>query len=149
MILAVLAGLSIRNVAQEGSYMARFTEKMSKIEYQKIKKKEIEDFKPLSFYLGRTRERSILHPAPKEPEESAPVTAAAEPLPMLKDKAAGLTLKGISWGKSPKAMIKIGEEDRIYFVSQGQAIGATDIEVKLISRDKVTIGYEEEEMDLL
>jgi len=148
-ILAILASLAIYKVVNAGSYMARFTKKMSKIEYQKIKRKEIEDFKPLSFYMGKIRERNILRPVPKEPEKKEPKARPAESATTLKSEAAGFTLKGISWGKSPKAIIKIEENDRVYFVSQGQAIGATGIKVKLISREKVTIGYEEEEMDLL
>ena len=60
-----------------------------------------------------------------------------------------LKLVGISWGQSPKAMIRSKKEQNTYFLRQEQIIGITGIEVKTIFKDKVIISYQGEEKELL
>ena len=94
------------------------------------------------------RKRDIFRPAPKETEaeEAKPVVSDS-----LKKGAEDLKLQGIAWGPAPKAMIlwQKDKESNMYFLTNGQEIGATGIKVKEIYRDKVMIGNDEEEMELL
>ena len=99
---------------------------------------------------GSVKKRNILLPAPLVPAEEGgtePVLrASAKKLATL---ASNLALQGISMGKTPKVMIRDEGEDKMYFLKEGQVIGATRIKVKSISRDEVIISYGEEEMELL
>ncbi|MBL7158517.1 MAG: hypothetical protein ISS91_03320 [Candidatus Omnitrophica bacterium] len=106
-----------------------------------------EPFKKVEFYLDALRKRDIFHPVPKgaAPE---PGTASKE---SLKNAAANLKLQGISWGDKPTVMILLQteKESKMYFLIQGQPIGATGIKVKYIYRDRVVIERGGSEMELL
>lgn len=112
------------------------------------KRKTIEVFKPLSFYMEAVEERNILNAAPKEIEE-ADIVEEEEAEPQLPELASLFKLQGISWGAIPKAMIQDTGDGQMFFLKKGQRIGATGIDVREITKDKVTIGFEEEEMELL
>ena len=149
-IVIILAAAVIYNLTVRRPSIAKITAEISKIEFQKMKKSAIENFKPLSAYLENVEKRNILHPAPvakkksDTPGKRKPVMAST-----LTNMSKGLKLKGISWGKSPKAMIKDEKDDKIYFVKPGQTVGSSGVEVKSISKDKVLIGYGTEEKELL
>jgi len=124
-------------------------EKASRMPVPKAKREAIEPFKPLSFYLDAVKKRDILSPAPKPEEKKSALEKEEPPKPKLAELAAGLTLQGISWGAVPKAIIKSEDDEQIFFLKEGQLIGATTIKVKSITKDKVMISHGEEEMELL
>lgn len=113
-------------------------------------KKEPAPLKPEDFYTAEIQKRDIFSPVPELREEKPVIV---EPVKKDKDKlieaSAGLTLKGISWGDFPKAMIKHEKENKVYFLKPGQMIGSTGIKLKEVLKNKVVIEYEEEEMELL
>lgn len=107
----------------------------------------IETLKPIGTYLAQVAKRDIFKPAPKGPVSSAAVEEGTSV--RLKEAAQDLKLEGISWGQDSKAMIMNTKENKMYFLSEGQPIGASGLEVKEIQRDKVVIGNDTEEIDLL
>ena len=127
--------------------MREFSESASGLQFEMAKRKPIEAFKPLSFYMERVEKRNIFQPAPKVKKEV--VVIKEPPRKKLAELASDFTLQGISWGEVPKAMIMTGVDEQIFFLKEGQKIGITGITVKSIMRDKVMISYGEEEMELL
>jgi hypothetical protein len=109
--------------------------------------KKVEPFKALNYYLGEIRNRDIFRPAPK----GVTTGARREVSDSLKKAAENLKLKGVSWGETPKAMIlwQDDKDSKIYFLTEGQEIGTMGIKVKEIYRNKVKIGDDKEEMELL
>ncbi len=55
-------------------------------------------------------------------------------------------LVGILWSDNPQAMIENSQEQRTYFVSNGDKIG--ELTVKKILRDKVMLGKDDQEWEL-
>ena len=45
-------------------------------------------------------------------------------------------------------MLQIEKDGKVYFLKEGQMIGTTGIEVKSIMKNKVMLGYGDEEMEL-
>lgn len=111
-------------------------------------KAPIEVLKTLATYIARANKRDIFSPAPKA-EAGKVDNSAEQALEQLRQAAAELKLEGISYGDEPKAMIMNTKENKMYFLSEGQPIGATGLEVRKIVKDKVVIGSGTEEMDLL
>ncbi|HOX09758.1 MAG TPA: hypothetical protein PLA52_03850 [Candidatus Omnitrophota bacterium] len=109
-------------------------------------KAEVERFAPLESYLAETRKRNIFRPAPKDESKGAPTSREA--MEKLKEAARDLKVVGISWGETPKALIRSERDKTTYFLKQGQQIGATDVDIRMITKQKVTIGYKTEEFEL-
>lgn len=154
MLVAVLVGLTAIVGHQVFRKQFRIEELMaavSKIKFETSESKTIEDFQPAAYYLELVQERDMFNPATKvekvviKPPEPPP---PPPPKPQLQDMAKGLKMVGIAWGTSPKAMIKDEATQEIYFLQEKELIGKTQIEVRTILRDKVIIGYEQEEMGL-
>lgn len=146
--LAVTVALVIYASTSKRQDTMKITDAVSKIQIASVGGKEkIEPLKKLNSYIEEIRRRDIFRPAPKEvQEETKPAVSDT-----LKKTAESLKLQGISWGPSPKAMIlwQNDKESNMYFLMKGQEIGATGVRVKEIQRDKVVIGTDEEEMELL
>lgn len=148
-ILVILTILVIHYAVNKGPNIAGITDAISKISYQAVKKGSVENFKPVAFYIEQIRRRDIFKPSPRaETKVVAPAPRAKEMRAKLKELVKDLKLVGISWGKSPKAMIRSEKKKKTYFLRQGQMIGTTGIKVKTISKDKVVINYQGEEMGL-
>lgn len=152
-LMAVLVGLA-GIVGQQAFYKkSRIEELMaavSRIKFEAPEPEAIEDFYPADYYLDQVRQRNIFRPALEaekvaiKPIEPPP----APPKPKLPDMVRGLKMVGIAWGDAPKVMIKDEATQEVYFLREKEFIGKTQIEVRAILRDKVIVGYEEEEMEL-
>ncbi|MFH0764503.1 MAG: hypothetical protein V1927_05815 [Candidatus Omnitrophota bacterium] len=128
--------------------IAKVTKALSDIQIQETgKKPQIEALKPISDYLAQIKKRGILA-APSKAEKPPPLAKGKEPASKLNDLAKDLKLKGIAWGKSPKAIVSNEKENRTYFLGEAQVIGSTGIEIKVILKHKVIISYGNEEMEL-
>ena len=132
-------------------YIGRPRPSISKIEAsvpkaQPLKASAVEPFKPLETYKAAVKARDIFREAPKEEEKGAPTSKEAQA--KLKEIASDLKLVGISWGEDPKALIRSEKDKDTYFLGKGQQIGTTEAEVKDIEKNKVIIGYQDEEMEL-
>ena len=146
-VLTIFTGMVVHYAVNKKPNIARITSAISKIQIQALKNKRvIETFKPVDFYLEAVEKRNVF-----EPSASSFVKASApekQAIDELKEMVVDFSVKGISWGIVPKVMIKDEKEDKVYFLKQGQTIGATGIEVKTIYKDKVVITYGEGEMEL-
>ncbi|MFH1189707.1 MAG: hypothetical protein V1682_03370 [Candidatus Omnitrophota bacterium] len=146
-LVAILA-LVIYTSAGKRQDTTKITEAVSKIQIASMTGREkIEPLKEADFYLDQVRNRDIFHPSLKETEAEPEQNVSDS----LKKAADPLKLQGISWGDVPKAMIlwQADKESKMYFLKVGQEIGATGIKVKDISKNKVMIGDDKEEMELL
>jgi hypothetical protein len=126
----------------------KITDAVSKIQIASAGGKEkIEPLKKADFYLGEIRKRDIFRPVPKEEVIEAKPAVSGR----LKKAAENQKLQGIAWGAVPKAMIlwQNDKENSMYFLTKGQTIGSTGVRIKDIKKDKVIIGDDEEEMELL
>jgi len=151
-ILVILAVSIVNYAVRARPNVAKISEAISKMPAPAVKKKkEIEAFKPASIYIDEIRKRNIF--VPYAAKEEKPVIAAPreeeKAQETLKKIAASIKLQGISWGKNPKAIIKHVGEDKMYFLKEGQMLGATGVELKEIHKNKVVISYKGEEMELL
>ncbi|MBL7069665.1 MAG: hypothetical protein ISS34_07400 [Candidatus Omnitrophica bacterium] len=128
--------------------VAKITEVASAVKPLLAKKADIENFKPMPYYLMEIDKRNIFQPAPKLNEK---VISSRERTSMeeLQEISGDFKLQGISWGKMPKVMIKSEKEDKIYFLKEGQMIGATNIKVEKIFNNKVIVSCEDAQMELL
>ncbi len=109
---------------------------------------DIEPFKQIEFYLQEAGRRNIFQPVPDEPEG-----------PMIKEKPKEdtkkklqeiiqtLTLRGISWGDEPKAIIK-DKDGQLYFLKEGQPIGTSGARIKKIEKEKVIIQYKDAQSEM-
>lgn len=109
-------------------------------------KKEVEPLKPLDTYISEIKQRDIFRPVPKE--LSVGTSTSKEAMERLKDAARDLKVVGISSGDNPTALIHSTRDNSTYFLKKGQKIGKTDVEIREISKQKVTIGYQDEKLDL-
>jgi type II secretory pathway component PulC len=96
----------------------------------------------LADYLSQIERRDIFHLVPLKKEETIPT--AKETLVSL---SGNLKLVGIIWGKSPQAMIEDKQENKTMLLNQGDEIGK--LKIRQILRDRVILGYEDQEMELM
>jgi hypothetical protein len=66
----------------------------------------------------------------------------------LKEAARDLKVVGISWGETPKALLRSEKDKTTYFLKKGQLIGTMDVDIREITKQKVTIGYKSEQFEL-
>ena len=97
--------------------------------------------KPFSFYQEVIKPRDIFRMGQKPSLDSADVISS-------KAAEASQTLKmvGISWSDQPDAMIEDTKSGKTYFVKKGQMVG--DFKVVAVYKDRVTLRYGEENIDL-
>lgn len=147
-ILLTLVVLIAYVAIKERPRVSTITGRLSAISAEPVKKEMIEEFKPISSYLAEVEKRDVFQPVSltKQAVAASPQKAAMD---KLREIAVDFKLQGISWGQSPKVMIKSEKESRMYFLGEGQAIGSTGVKIKVIHKSKVVIGYENAEMELL
>jgi Tfp pilus assembly protein PilP len=146
-LIAVLALVGVIFVL----YIGRPRQNTSKIEAKIPKarpaeKSPVEPFKPLDTYVAAVKQRDIFKAVPKEEVKGAPTSREAQA--KLKEIARDLKLVGISWGEDPKALVRSEKDKDTFFARKGQDIGTTEAKIKEITKNKVTIGYQDEEMEL-
>lgn len=112
------------------------------------RKSGIELFKPFDFYSNLLRKRNIFI-ASSDKEAQIGVSQRSAQAPAVAEILKEIKLKGIAWGKYPKVIIKNEKEDKVYFLTEGQMIGSTGIEIKVILKHKVIIRYNDEELELI
>ena len=148
--LVVIVALVIYSSLSKRQDTTRITDAVSKIQIASVAGREkIEPLKEESFYLDQIKKRDIFHPPLKEKEPEAKIEQDVSD--SLKKATQNLKLQGISWGDTPKAMIlwQSDKEGKMYFLKAGQAIGSTGIKVKEVHRNKVIVGDDKGEMELL
>ena len=145
--LGAITVIVVHSAVNRRQDIAAITKAVSQTQGPAVMEKKVDTFKPVSFYLDTAKKRDIFTPVQQIEKKIAYQTKPI--LDKLKDLAANLILKGIAWGDIPKVMIGNKEEGKVYFLKEGQIIGATGIEVKTILRNKVVISYEGEELELL
>lgn len=147
--LVLLMIYAITVAVNKGSSVGKLMQSISHIKFEKSTSEVIEAYQPVDHYLGQVRGRDIFNPVGEVRTQVMPEPLPPEPpKPKLKEKATGLTVVGIAWGETPKAMIQDAATQEIYFLKKDDMIGKTEIRVKDILRGKVVIGYDEEEMEL-
>ena len=132
------------------SSIGKLKQSISHIKFERSTLEAIEPYQPVDYYLGQVRGRDIFNPVGEVKTQAIPEPLAPPepPKPKLKENATGLTVVGIAWGETPKAMIQDAATQEIYFLKKDDRIGKTEIKVKDILRGKIVISYGEEEMDL-
>ena len=129
---------------------------VDQIKFPDMESRQIAKFQDLAVYLDRVQQRDIFNifEVKKEPEEAKPVEPPlSEPPPPpkvpIQDKAKGLKLIGISWGRNPKAMIRNEKNQEVYFLGIGENIKGTDIYIKDVLQNEVVIISEDDTMSML
>ena len=114
--------------------------------------------RPLEDYVGEVTKRDLFNlvppPKPEKPEQKAELVKPPEPaqppkptpLEVLREKAKTLKLVGISWGKTPTAMIEDTAKRETSFLEAGQFIN--EIRIKAILKDRAVLSYGNAEYDL-
>lgn len=148
--LVLLMVYAMTAAVNKRSSIGKLMQSISHIKFEKSTSGAIEAYQPVDYYLGQVRGRDIFNPVGEVKTQAIPEPLAPPepPKPKLKEKAIGLTVVGIAWGETPQAMINADLTQEIYFLKKGDKIGKTEIEVREIFRDKVILGFEEEEMEL-
>lgn len=112
---------------------------------------------PLEYYLSPIRKRALFKivrdepPAPPAPLVVKPAAPAAPsvsvvPVKTLAELSADLSLVGVLQSAEPQAIILNRKSQKTHYLSVGQAIG--EIRVVKIQQDRVTLGYNDETLDL-
>lgn len=123
--------------------VARIINAISGIKAQVLKKKDIETFKPLNFYVEEIRKKDIFSPASSESIGSkTPYVPSG-----LRELAKNLSLVGIYMGMYPEAMVEDKTEKKTYFLKQGNEIKG--LKVKEILPDRIILEYKGEEMEFM
>jgi len=103
--------------------------------------RDVSALKGLIYYVDGIGKRDIFRMGGKFDSEAEP--AAVSKLVELTQK---LKLVGISWSDDPDAMIEDSAMSKTFFVKKGQMIG--ELTVDNISKDRVTVRYGKEVVDL-
>ncbi len=148
--LALLMVYSIIVAVNRESSIGRLMRSISHIRFEKSASQAVEAYQPVDYYLGQVRVRDIFNPVGEVKTQAMPepLPPPEPPKPKLKEMANGLSVVGIAWGETPKAMIQDSATQEIYFLKKDDTIGKTEIRVKDIFRSKIVISHGEEEMEL-
>lgn len=149
LVLVAVAAVAIFFLISRTPSIDRVSRQVAGIPVQLRPQRTIEAFKPLNYYVEEVNERDIFQPTPKDPEEIEIPPEDLAPEETLLDLAATLKLQGISWGGTPKAMVKDTSDNQMYFLKEGQAVGATGIKIKTIEKNRIVLIYGEEELELM
>lgn len=154
-LVLILVGLALTAVyyaVNKKPDVDKLMASVSRIKFEALQSQPIEQFKELGYYLDRFKTRDIFNAtakvAPPVVVEEAPKPPPPPPPPKLKDLVRGFKVVGIAWGDVPTAMISDSATHNVFFLKQGDIIEGTQITIKKISRDKVTVASGEEELDL-
>jgi len=147
--LVLLLVYSITVAVDRKSGIAKLLRDISHIKFEQSASQAVEAYQPVDYYLGQVRGRDIFNPMDEIKALVMPEPLPPEPpKPKLKEMANGLSVVGIAWGETPKAMIQDAATQEIYFLEKDDTIGKTEIKVKDIFRTKIVVGYGDEEMEL-
>jgi len=149
-ILVVLMVYAMTVAISKKSGITKLMQTISHIKFEQSAASGIEAFQPVDYYLGQVRSRDIFNPLGEVKTQVVPelLPPPAPPKPKLKEMVTGLSVVGIAWGETPKAMVQDSATQDIYFLKKGDSIGKTEIKVKDILRSKIVVSYEEEELEL-
>ncbi|MFH1505322.1 MAG: hypothetical protein ABIH08_08085 [Candidatus Omnitrophota bacterium] len=115
--------------------------------------------KPSDYYLNRVQYRDVfskyIQEAPKAKETSLNVAIEPEKTNQaIKEKVNNFKLVGIAWAEAEddlagviEAMIEDTTEGKAYFLEEREYIGKTEVFIKKIYRDRVILGYQEQELE--
>ena len=149
--LVFLMVYAITVTVDRNSSIAKLMQSISHIRFERSTLRDIEAYQPVDYYLGQVRSRDIFNPVGEvttQVMQERPMPPPEPPKPKLREMANGLSVVGISWGETPKAMIQDSATQEIYFLKKDDMVGKKEIKVKDILRNKVVISYGEEEMEL-
>jgi len=148
--LVLLMVYSITVAVNRKSSITKLMQSISHVRFAKSASQTIEVYQPVDYYLGQVRGRDIFNPVGEVKGQVMPeaLPPPEPPKPKLKEMVGGLSVVGIAWGETPKAMIQDAATQEIYFLKKDDLIGKTEIKVKDILRGKIVISYGEEEMEL-
>jgi len=150
-LVVLLFFVSLREKPEVSSVVAA----ISKIKLPEVESKPVVAFEKLSHYLDQIKKRDIfsIFQEKKAPVKVAEAVKAPEPPPVpvvpIEQKAKSIKLIGISWGENPKAMIRNTNTQNVQFVTVGEKIDETDLEVKEILKNEVILTSEGQEMSLM
>ncbi|MBL7157625.1 MAG: hypothetical protein ISS92_05660 [Candidatus Omnitrophica bacterium] len=149
-ILTILVACAVYYAIDQKPKISKITEGISMAALSETPKNTAgEELEPIDSYVSMARKRDIFRPMPEKEQKAVQVESVQSGAEELKTLAGSLKLKGISWGESPKAMIKHEGEGKVYFLKPGQTIGSTGISVKEIFKNSVVIRHDGDEMELL
>ncbi len=105
----------------------------------------------LEYYLGPIQKRPLFKIIKSEPQKFVAAKPAVRtpplvPVKTLADLSADLSLVGVLQSGEPQAIILNRKSQKTHYVSVGQTLG--EVRVVRIQQDRVTIGYNEETLDL-
>ena len=148
--LVLLMVYAVTVAVNKKSSIGKLMQSISHIKFGKSTSEAVEAYQPVDHYLGQVRGRDIFNPVGEVKTQVMPEPLAPPepPKPKLKEMVGGLSVVGIAWGETPKAMIQDAATQEIYFLKKDDLIGKTEIKVKDILRGKIVISYGEEEMEL-
>lgn len=156
MVLFGLVILLFFVVLKEKPEVSSVVAAISKIKLPEVEPKQVVAFEKLSHYLGQIKKRDIFSvyvDKSKIPVKIAEPVKVVEPPPIpivpIEQKAKSIKLIGISWGARPKAMIRNTNNQSVQFVTVGEKIDDTDLEVKKILKNEVILISEGQEMSLM
>jgi len=159
-LMAVLAGLVVLTfyvIFRDRPDVASLKAAVQKINFGDAAPEQAAPFQDEVYYVEQAKKRDIFNifVEKKEPvavvEEAPPPSPPPPPEPPkvpIEDKAKGLKLIGISWGASPKAMIKNEKTQEVLFVAQGDVVQDTEVTVQEITKDEVILASGEDTMSL-
>jgi len=105
----------------------------------------------IDFYTQLTTKRDYFKPTAQQKKPVKPPQEEVEPPkpkePTIVDKVASLSLVGVSWSRTPEAMVEDAQKEETYFVREGDMV-AGGVTVKKIFRDKIVLLYKGEETSL-
>lgn len=132
----------------------KFLPKRSTAKPAMLKTQEIRYLKPAEYYLDRVKERDVfvkyVEEAPQENEPHAEEEVEPEETSQLiKEKTKNFVLVGIAWGENIETMIEDITEGKAYFLKEGDVIGKTEVFIKKIYKDRVILGYQNEELEFI
>ncbi|KPK99245.1 MAG: hypothetical protein AMJ95_00435 [Omnitrophica WOR_2 bacterium SM23_72] len=120
-----------------------------KADIEKSQKKEVVKasslLKSLTFYLEKARERDVFHMGRGLPVEIA--VAGRGPSARILEATKDFRLVGIAWSEDPDVMIEDTANQRTLFLKRGQTFG-NDVKLKAVYKDKVVLGFGQEEIEL-
>jgi hypothetical protein len=102
--------------------------------------------KSLTYYLEKARERDLFKMGRKLPLETAN-TVNKGPSARIIEATKDFRLVGISWSNDPDVMIEDTANQRTLFLKRGQTF-ANNVKLNAVYKDKVTLGFEGEEVEL-
>jgi len=132
---------SIVGIEEQVEASFKVDEKTHEFKFQ-----EVSALKKPSYYLEKARKRDIFAMTKEMPRIERGPEKTVPAIKEVAKKTEGFKLVGISWSDEPDAMIEDSKSKKTFFVKIGDLIN--DVKVESISKDKVILSYEGEEVEL-